>query len=178
MSGWKTILLFFLLLVLSLGGLAETSPEEFPGREVFLSRVVEGLGLALPRDPGDPFVSIDEEYAAYYAAAESSGLISLDFLEKHGQPLTREEAVAIMMRALEEKEVDLAILEEFKDGMEVSPELQPLVARAVQTGFLAGYPDKFLKPLALLDREAMDIFLERFGHVIRAHPLVDCLEIR
>ncbi len=149
-----------------------------PRVEEFVQEVVQILDLRPPEEVRELFWDIPDQYAPYIDVAEQKGLISENILPLIGGPLTREKAVAIMMRALQEKEVDEGVLDKFTDAGAITPELKPFMARAVATGFLAGYPDKRLAPAVVLSGEEMEILLRRFNYVIRAHPLIEGLELR
>jgi len=178
MNKWRSFLTLMLLAGLILVPVNLEADTPGPRVEEFVREVVQALDIKPPEEVRDIFRDIPDQYAPYIDAAEQKGLISEDILPLIGDPLTREKAVTIMMRSLQDREVDETVLDKFTDAGEITPELKPYMARAVATGFLAGYPDKRLAPGEILSGEQMEILLRRFNYVIRAHPLIEGLELK
>ncbi|WP_181592693.1 S-layer homology domain-containing protein [Paenibacillus sp. YN15] len=102
--------------------------------------------------------------------AAAKGLISgyEDLTFRPDQPVTREELLVLLLRALEPKQAGAAAVA-FADEGAISGWAKQAVALAVQAGWVKGYEDGTIRPQTLITRAEMAVLLMRaFGHTAAA----------
>jgi len=83
--------------------------------------------------------------------------------------ITREEAAAMLVRALKEKSVTNASLS-LKDVQAISTWALPSVRDAVHSGWLTGY-NGYFRPKDALSREETAVILYRIHNLLKSHPV-------
>ncbi len=98
-----------------------------------------------------PFVS------ANYATSNS------DFIQQDQKYITREEAIAIFVRAIkgDVSHADTAVLRQFTDYSKVSSTYTRELATAVSSGMISGYDDRTLRPQEKINRVEALVILNR-----------------
>ncbi|HVB09191.1 MAG TPA: S-layer homology domain-containing protein [Bacillota bacterium] len=124
-----------------------------------------GSDAGAPDQDPYPDVPLTAWYAGDVAAARSGGW--LPFVTgatlAPDQPVTREEAVTILMEALDRAPAPGGDLSRFRDAGQVDPwALGPMVA-AVEGGYIHGYPDGTIEPKMPLDRADAAALLAPLG---------------
>jgi hypothetical protein len=136
-------------------------PDQSVTRAAFLKMLLGVVHVAPRLDLTQPFsdVAPSDWYAGYADAAEAVGLLQGDggqaLLE---QPVTREEAAVLLMRAASVAHVSPSrggaapVAQIFTDQQSIGSWAAADVAAARAAGFLQGYPDGSFRPLAPLTR--------------------------
>ncbi|KNZ70535.1 S-layer protein [Thermincola ferriacetica] len=146
------------------------APNNKVTRAQFTTMLVKALGLK-PEDTWSYFKDI--KGAAWYSgpvnAAVNAGLINgyADGTFRPDRYIRREEAAAIMVRALKFAGVSTAdidsekILARFKDKSEISPWAKVFVALAARNGIIAGYINGYFAPGNYITRAESAIMINK-----------------
>lgn len=166
------------MIVSGMGG-KKYEPERVVTRAEFVTMLVRALGLEGQGSKGYLFndVADDDWFAGAFRVAHEYGLVAGDALglALPYAELTREQAVAMLERAVKLAKVDVAVggeaavrLEGFADGVEVAEYAREAMAYFVQeglvvgrAGLVAGHQAALLAPRSTLTRAEAAVLLQR-----------------
>lgn len=151
-----------------ISGMAQSifSPYSAVTRAQFIKLLLTTIGLKPGAPTGLPFEDVPshEWYAGYMAAAYSAGLLTgTAGRARPGDPITRQEAAQLLIRAAAAAQARLAVGEtpQYKDQASIDPGLRVAVSAAGQAGLLKGYADGTFRPQQTLTRAEAAVVVHR-----------------
>lgn len=120
--------------------------------------------LALPEAKNAGFSDVKETdwYAPYINSCYASGImLGSDGKAQPNDPITREQAIVMLSRALGVKPIENADLSGYTDALTVSDWAKGYVAAMAQAGIVKGTSDTTVSPKASIDRAATVTILDR-----------------
>lgn len=123
--------------------------------------------------PESPFSDVKEGDWYYSAVTKllAYGVVSEDETFRPSQNITRQDAMTMAGRAFRITSANDEVLDKFSDGDQVAAYAQASVAGFVEKGYLGGYPDGTLRPLANITRAESVKLLDSLGLVHDADSL-------
>lgn len=128
--------------------------------------------------PESPFSDVKEGDWYYSAVTKllAYGAVSEDETFRPSQNITRQDAMTMAGRAFCITSANDEVLDKFSDGDQVAAYAQASVAGFVEKGYLGGYPDGTLRPLANITRAESVKLLDSLGLVHDADSLEGIIE--
>ena len=128
--------------------------------------------------PESPFSDVKEGDWYYSAVTKllAYGVVSEDTSFRPSQNITRQDAMTMAGRAFRITSANDEVLDKFSDGDQVAAYAQASVAGFVEKGYLGGYPDGTLRPLANITRAESVKLLDSLGLVHDADSLEGIIE--
>lgn len=128
--------------------------------------------------PESPFSDVKEGDWYYSAVTKllAYGAVSEDETFRPSQNITRQDAMTMAGRAFCITSANDEVLDKFSDGDQVAAYAQASVAGFVENGYLGGYPDGTLRPLANITRAESVKLLDSLGLVHDADSLEGIIE--
>lgn len=125
-----------------------------------------------------PFSDVKEGDWYYSAVTKllAYGAVSEDETFRPSQNITRQDAMTMAGRAFCIASANDEVLDKFSDGDQVAAYAQASVAGFVEKGYLGGYPDGTLRPLANITRAESVKLLDSLGLVHDADSLEGIIE--
>lgn len=125
-----------------------------------------------------PFSDVKEGDWYYSAVTKllAYGAVSEDETFRPSQNITRQDAMTMAGRAFCIASANDEVLDKFSDGDQVAAYAQASVAGFVENGYLGGYPDGTLRPLANITRAESVKLLDSLGLVHDADSLEGIIE--
>lgn len=125
-----------------------------------------------------PFSDVKEGDWYYSAVTKllAYGAVSEDETFRPSQNITRQDAMTMAGRAFCIASANDEVLDKFSDGDQVAAYTQASVAGFVENGYLGGYPDGTLRPLANITRAESVKLLDSLGLVHDADSLEGIIE--
>lgn len=125
-----------------------------------------------------PFSDVKEGDWYYSAVTKllAYGVVSEDETFRPSQNITRQDAMTMAGRAFCITSANDEVLDKFSDGDQVAAYAQASVAGFVEKGYLGGYPDGTLRPLANITRAESVKLLDSLGLVHDADSLEGIIE--
>ncbi len=125
-----------------------------------------------------PFSDVKEGDWYYSAVTKllAYGAVSEDETFRPSQNITRQDAMTMAGRAFCIASANDEVLDKFSDGDQVAAYAQTSVAGFVENGYLGGYPDGTLRPLANITRAESVKLLDSLGLVHDADSLEGIIE--
>lgn len=126
----------------------------------------------------NPFSDVKEGDWYYSAVTKllAYGAVSEDETFRPSQNITRQDAMTMAGRAFCIASANDEVLDKFSDGDQVAAYAQTSVAGFVENGYLGGYPDGTLRPLANITRAESVKLLDSLGLVHDADSLEGIIE--
>lgn len=145
-----------------------------------LAKVLATL-LGLTETPADnPFSDVpeDEWYAPFMLRCYDAGIIlGLEGMGRPEAPISRQESMVMIARALGIEPIDVAELSDFSDASGVEPWAAGYVAALISKGIVSGVADNILAPTETINRASVMTVLDRsIGQYINSggvHELVE-----
>ncbi len=164
---------FAMALVNSIDYLAPESPEV---------RRSEAIKALRPKAEPLPFADVERDslYYIYVDRVNREGLMigegNHQFLPN--RPLTRQEAITILIRALGIQDIapTMPYSTGYEDDGDISVWAKDAVYMAREVGIVNGYPDNTARPLALMTRAEAAVLLSRFIDHLREEITTDYRE--
>ena len=135
--------------------------------------------LSQPAETSESPFSDVKEGDWYYSAVTkllAYGAVSEDETFRPSQNITRQDAMTMAGRAFCITSANDEVLDKFSDGDQVAAYAQASVAGFVEKGYLGGYPDGTLRPLANITRAESVKLLDSLGLVHDADSLEGIIE--
>ena len=128
--------------------------------------------------PESPFSDVKEGDWYYSAVTKllAYGVVSEDETFRPSQNITRQDAMTMAGRAFRITSANDEVLDKFSDGDQVAAYAQASVTGFVEKGYLGGYPDGTLRPLANITRAESVKLLDSLGLVHDADSLEGIIE--
>ena len=128
--------------------------------------------------PESPFSDVKEGDWYYSAVTKllAYGVVSEDETFRPSQNITRQDAMTMAGRAFCITSANDEVLDKFSDGDQAAAYAQASVAGFVEKGYLGGYPDGTLRPLADITRAESVKLLDSLGLVHDADSLEGIIE--